>query len=97
MRRGPDLLDDDRTYFTMFRHKFAAICTDTIRIPPLPHFLMNYYALHNFRQLMTRPRFDEGIFGGRGGKKESTEAKRKKFCRLCLIYACLIYENLMYL
>jgi len=58
MRRGPDLLDDDRTYFTMFRHKFAAICTDTIRTPP--HFLMNYYALHNFRQLMTRPRFDEG-------------------------------------
>lgn len=34
MRRVPDLLDDERTYFTMFRHKFAAICTDTAAALP---------------------------------------------------------------
>jgi len=43
-----------------------------------PHFLMNYYALHNFRQLMTRPRFDEGIFGGRGRKKKKARKPNGK-------------------
>lgn len=55
---------------------------------------MNYYALHNFRQLMTVSWTGTTRFLL---KKKKKEANRKKFRRLRLIYACLIYENLMYL
>lgn len=99
--------------------EFVAICTRLgcllLSFSFLFFILMNYYALHNFRQLMT---LSSGRFiylpapfslflcavMCRGEKRK--KKKRKFWPFACpglaealphFIYACLIYENLMYL